>query len=56
MRNILNLRIMFGLKLLRKLLPPFHPMKYKYINWYYGKQIDNGAWQMNILKKMLNLK
>lgn len=29
---------MIILKILRKILPPFHPLKYKFINWYYGKQ------------------
>lgn len=33
---------MLVLKLLRFFLPPFHPLKYKYINWYYGKQ--NGGY------------
>lgn len=33
---------MIGLKLLRFFLPPFHPLKYRYINWYYGKQ--NGGY------------
>lgn len=29
---------MLLLKLLRIICPPFHPLKTKYINWYYGKQ------------------
>ena len=29
---------MLGLKILRIILPPFHPLKYKYINWWFGKQ------------------
>lgn len=33
---------MLILKILRFFLPPFHPLKYKYINWYYGRQ--NGGY------------
>ena len=29
---------MFILKLIRIFLPPFHPLKYKWIEYYYGKQ------------------
>jgi hypothetical protein len=35
---------MIILKLIRLILPPFHPLKYKYINWYYGNQ--NGGYFM----------
>lgn len=30
---------MLILKILRFILPPFHPLKYKWINYYYGKQV-----------------
>lgn len=29
---------MLVLKLLRFFLPPFHPLKYKWINYWFGKQ------------------
>ena len=34
---------MLVLKLLRLLPQRFEPLKYKYINWWYGKQ-KNKAW------------
>jgi len=36
---------MIGLKILRYVLPPFHPLKYRYIKWWFGKQAINGAWK-----------
>ncbi len=36
---------MIGLKIIRWLLPPFHPLKYKYINWWFGKQANKGGWK-----------
>ena len=36
---------MLVLKLLRLILPPFHPLKYKYINWWYGQQAKDGGWK-----------
>lgn len=33
---------MFGLRILRLIYPPFHPVKYKYIDWWFGKQ--TGHW------------
>lgn len=36
---------MFGLKILRFILPPFHPLKYQYINWWFGKQANVGGWK-----------
>lgn len=41
--EILSLFNMLVLRILRLFLPPFHPLKYKYINWYYGKQ-NGGYW------------
>lgn len=38
---------MIGLKILRFILPPFHPFKYKYINWWFGKQFYSGAWHIS---------
>lgn len=35
---------MIGLKIIRFILPLFHPFKYKYINWYWGEQGNNGGW------------
>lgn len=29
---------MLVLKIMRFFLPPFHPLKYKWINYWYGKQ------------------
>lgn len=34
---------MLVLKLLRLILPPFHPLKYRWINYWYGKQ-QGGYW------------
>lgn len=34
---------MFGLKILTFILPYFHPLKYKYISWWFGTQANNGA-------------
>lgn len=36
---------MIGLKILRWVLTPFHPLKYKYINWWFGEQAKDGAWK-----------
>lgn len=36
---------MFGLKVLGLVLPPFHPLKYKYINWWFGEQSNSGGWK-----------
>jgi len=36
---------MFGLRVLRIILPPFHPLKYKYINWWFGEQSRDGGWK-----------
>ena len=33
---------MIVLKILRLILPPFHPLKYKWIDYYFGKQ--TGHW------------
>ena len=35
---------MLILKLLRFILPPFHPLKYKWIDFYFVKQDGDGAW------------
>lgn len=34
-----------GLSILRLVLPPFHPWKYRYINWAWGKQSNLGGWK-----------
>lgn len=34
---------MLVLKLLRLILPPFHPLKYRWINYWWGKQ-GGGYW------------
>ena len=36
---------MIGLKILRFLLPPFHIWKYRYINWWFGTQANEGGWK-----------
>jgi hypothetical protein len=36
---------MLGLKIIRWILPPFHPLKYKYIDWWFGKQENKKAWK-----------
>lgn len=36
---------MIGLKILRFFLPPFHPLKYKYIKWWFGEQSNLGGWK-----------
>lgn len=33
---------MIVLKILRFVLPEFHPLKYKWIEYYYGKQSKKG--------------
>lgn len=43
---------MIVLKLLRVLLPPFHPLKYKYINWYFG----NEKYSLNELNETIHQK
>lgn len=34
-----------ALKTLKFILPPFHPLKYKYIALVYGIQSKNGGWK-----------
>lgn len=36
---------MFILKILRFILPPFHPWKEKWIKYYFGPQSHDGAWK-----------
>lgn len=43
---------MLVLKLLRIILPRFHPLKYKYINWYYG----NKKYSLNELRESIHQK
>ncbi len=46
---------MILLKIIRVVLPPFHPLKYKYIEWYFGEQSNIGAWKDGISEiKRLN--
>lgn len=33
-----------GLNLIKRFYPPFHPIKYKYINWAYGQQSIYSIW------------
>lgn len=33
------------IRFLGLILPPFHPLKYKIINWWYGEQTNEGAWK-----------
>jgi len=35
---------MIVLRILRIILPPFHPIKYKWIEYWYGKQ-SNKSWK-----------
>jgi hypothetical protein len=41
---------MIILKILRFLLPPFHPLKYKWIAYWYGEQSTAGGWKDLALK------
>lgn len=43
---------MLGLKIIRLILPAFHPLKYKYINWYYG----NKKYSLNELNESIHQK
>ncbi len=43
---------MIILKILRFLLPPFHPLKYRYINWYCG----NKKYSLNELTESIHAK
>ena len=45
---------MLLLKLLRLILPPFHPLKYRYINWYYGEQTGGYFMTEDKFKATLN--
>ena len=33
-----------GLAFMQRAFPPFHPLKYKYINWAYGQQSIYSIW------------
>jgi hypothetical protein len=35
---------MIILRLLRLVLPPFHPIKYWWITYWFGEQSKNGVW------------
>ncbi len=43
---------MLVLKILRVILPPFHPWKYKWIDWYYG----NKKYSINELNESIHQK
>jgi hypothetical protein len=47
---------MIALKILRFFLPPFHPLKYRYLNWWYGTQSNSGGWKDNNSKEMKKTK
>jgi hypothetical protein len=36
---------MIALKILRYILPPMHPLKYRWINYWFGKQANTGGWK-----------
>jgi hypothetical protein len=42
---------MIVLKLMRFFLPPFHPLKYRWIEYWYGEQSKAGAWKDLAVKK-----
>ena len=47
---------MIILKILRFILPPFHPLKYKYISWWWSEQATDGGWKdCKIIKKNKNI-
>jgi hypothetical protein len=43
-RHKWKLKVWFGefvIKIFRIILPPFHPLKYKWIEYWYGEQSEN---------------
>lgn len=46
---------MLGLRILRLVLPAFHSFKYKYIEWYFGKQNNKGGWKTKYQFKIIKI-
>ncbi|MEA5426814.1 hypothetical protein [Arcicella lustrica] len=44
MNDKITIKEMFVLKILRIVLPPFHLLKYRWINFWFGKQDGNDLW------------